>query len=233
MFVFPMVGKSSRFFSEGFSLPKYQLKINGVSVFSKVVKSFERYFSTDSFLFIVRTDYGAAKFVEAELKTLGVNDFSIVEIPYETKGQAETVYIGLKDFMSDEPLFIFNIDTFRPGFSKPDFINVCDGYLEVFEAKGEQWSFAEPGPNGQVVRTAEKKRISDLCSDGLYFFKTKELFDAVFVQSTLDKSTTKGEYYIAPLYNYLIKEGKDIRYVLVSKEEVVICGTPEDYRKLI
>ena len=54
MFVIPMVGKSSRFFEAGFSVPKYALPIGGKSVFECAVRSFEKYFKTDNFLFVVR-----------------------------------------------------------------------------------------------------------------------------------------------------------------------------------
>jgi hypothetical protein len=45
--------------------------------------------------------------------------------------------------------------------------------------------------------------------------------------------TVNGEFYIAPLYNYLIKNGKIIRYKLISNTEILFCGTPKEYEYLI
>ena len=39
----------------------------------------------------------------------------------------------------------------------------------------------------------------------------------------------KGELYVAPLYNYLISKNKEIHYELISRYEVVFCGTPDEY----
>mgnify|MGYP005827396911 FL=1 len=38
----------------------------------------------------------------------------------------------------------------------------------------------------------------------------------------------KGEKYIAPLYNYLIEKGKEVRISLVEKDRVHVLGTPEE-----
>ncbi len=231
MIVIPMVGRSSRFFQAGYTRPKYELEVDGASVFEHAVASFRAYFDSDFFLFLVRSDYEAEQFVRAKLATLGVRRFQVVVFDQETQGQADTVYQGLQHVPAgDEELYIFNIDTFRPGFTKP--AQPGDGYLEVFSGEGEHWSFVLPGPGGRALRTTEKERISDLCSDGLYYFRTRALFEQVFERARREGATVRAEYYIAPLYNYLIAEGRDIRYVQVDRSEVVFCGTPDEYRQL-
>lgn len=42
-----------------------------------------------------------------------------------------------------------------------------------------------------------------------------------------------NEIYIAPMYNDLIAEGRDIRYELVRRDKVIICGTPKEYLSLL
>ncbi|VVO11935.1 glycosyltransferase family 2 protein [Pseudomonas fluorescens] len=229
MIVIPMVGKSSRFFNAGFKRPKYELLIGSESVFSLAVKSFEKYFKSEHFLFLVRNDYSAKTFVESELNKLGINNYSIKVFEKETLGQADTVYQGLKHIPNETNIYIFNIDTFRPGFTKPEFSHSCDGYLEVFKHHGEHWSFVEPAEDLKVARTTEKERISDLCSDGLYYFKSKGDFDFAFEEAFKANETAKGEYYIAPLYNNLIKNGKNVKYDLINIEKVIFCGTPDEY----
>lgn len=236
MFVIPMVGKSSRFFKEGYSEPKYKLLINEVSVFEHSVRSFERYFTTDKFLFLVRSDYSASQFVKHHVKEMGILDFIIIEFEEETQGQADTVYQGLakakNSFPSDEPIYIFNIDTFRPGFEKSNKRN-DDGYLEVFKGEGDHWSFALPGEQEKVVRTTEKDRISDLCSNGLYYFRSCAIFNEAFENSVKEDLKAKGEFYIAPLYNYLIKNGLSVSYELVDISKIIFCGTPDEYKSII
>ncbi len=233
MIIIPMVGKSSRFFSAGYKEPKYQLNINGESVFSLAVKSFSKYFESEKFLFIVRPDFDAEAFVSLELQRLNVKDFRVHVLDEETMGQAETVYLGMKGFDGSEPIYIFNIDTFRYGFSKPDVARDCDGYLEVFKGEGDHWSFIQVNDSGRVMKTTEKERISDLCSDGLYYFKRKSDFDRAYLSAKSSNDTVKGAFYIAPLYNQLIQEGLLIGYDLIDAKEIGFCGTPSEYELLL
>jgi dTDP-glucose pyrophosphorylase len=227
-----MSGLSSRFFKAGYDIPKYQLPLRKHSVFYHAVNSFVNYFDKEKFIFVVRDIYDTIEFVQKEAVKLKIRDFDIVVLEHETKGQAETVYLGLKNYQNDFPITIFNIDTVRYNYIKPDFINECDGYLEVFKGEGEHWSFVLADTDGSVTKTTEKERISDLCSDGLYYFKSKSRFQDIFFETTQNNDTVFDEYYIAPMYNKLIAKGFKIKYDLISTNEIDFCGTPEEYEFL-
>jgi dTDP-glucose pyrophosphorylase len=204
--------------------PKYELPIGDESLFCKAVKTFERYFDSTPFLFLVREDYDAYRFISREISRLGIEDFRIISIDYETRGQADSVMIGLKGYNDNLPLMVFNIDTIRENFTWPE--NFEDGFVEVFESEGENWSFVEPLDHKYVARTTEKVRISDLCSNGMYGFSSITLFKIAF--ENYEKEGV-GELYIAPLFNYLIDKGYKINYRVVSSNEVFHCGVPKDY----
>ncbi len=230
-----MAGKSSRFFNNGYTIPKYMLPLNKNSnVFKETIKSFQKYFKTDFFLLITRSDFQAQDFVEKECKTLGIKNFEVVVLDKDTRGQADTVKIGLDKakYKKNEELYIFNIDTIRVDFTKPSnsFLENTDGYLEVFEDEGEHWSFIEPLPNNLVKRTTEKIRISNLCSNGMYYFSSKELFIKNFKK--FEKVNKYKELFIAPLYNVLINDHLNIKYVLLEKNQTLFSGTPKDYEEL-
>lgn len=233
MIVIPMLGLSRRFFEAGYTLPKYQLEIAGQSVFALALQSFRHYFSIEEFLFIVRSDFMAADFVAQQARHLGILHYRIVTIAQNTAGQAETVFLGVQDTHSDTPLLIFNIDTIRHDYRKPPWIDECDGYLEVFVGEGDHWSFVEPGPSHSVLSTTEKNRISNLCSNGLYYFRSRALFDSVFLHAKTHQQQVHGEYYIAPLYNTVITNGGKVRYVLVPDSQLDFCGTPAEYEALL
>ena len=65
-----------------------------------------------------------------------------------TQGQAHTVKIILQNLsIETSQLMIFNIDTFYDGGT--DRINFYDqglNFLDVFNAKGDHWSFAKENP---------------------------------------------------------------------------------------
>lgn len=234
MFIIPMAGLSSRFFKAGYTKPKYQLDLNGETVFSWSVRSFEHYFKTDKFVFIYRDVYETKQFLEKEVVKLGISDYELVCLPEETLGQADTVYQGIANIDSNEEIYIFNIDSRIIDFIKPEWAAECDGYLEVFKGEGDHWSFALAEENSRrVIRTTEKERISDLCSDGLYYFKKKSAFEKLFLSAKENQRTAKNEYYIAPLYNDLIEAGSTVFYDLIENYRILFCGTPDEYLQLL
>ncbi|MNJ21916.1 hypothetical protein D3C77_162790 [compost metagenome] len=233
MIIITMAGASSRFFKAGYSIPKYMLEIGGKSVFKHSIESFSNYFKSENFVFVIRDIYDTGEFISREIEELGISNYQVITIDNETRGQAETAYIATSRFDDDFPIYIFNIDTFRYNYLKPDFVNDCDGYLEVFRAEGEHWSFILSDENGNVTKTTEKDRISDLCSDGLYYFKSKKDFESAFEDAITHNKTVKGELYIAPLYNELISRGKTIKYAEISLDQIDFCGTPQEYTDLL
>ncbi len=233
MFVFPMMGQSSRFTRAGYTMPKYQLPLAGTTVFTTVLAGFRHYFDNDLFLFAIPASASIRDNVTKQCRELGIRHTRIVELPAPTAGQADTVYQALtvRSAENDE-LIIFNIDTLRPGFRKSALVTGAHGYLEVFEGEGEHWSFIEPGPDHAVRRTTEKQRISHWCSNGLYQFASTQHFRQAFEAARIRGLKTKGEYYVAPLYNHLIETGLQVIYQPVPAENVLFCGTPNEYETL-
>jgi dTDP-glucose pyrophosphorylase len=237
MIVIPMAGLSNRFRIEGYSLPKFMLQLNGNSLFYHSVYSFRKYFEKEFFLFISLNVDGVQDFLQREIELLGIANFEIVFLDFPTKGQAETVYKGLKysSVVISESLIIFNIDTFRIDLDIPARLKHFDGYLEVFNGSGDNWSYVKIDNNDsqRVIKTAEKLPISDLCCTGLYYFNRVGLFFEAFEFNREMGLFEKGELYIAPLYNYLIDKKYMISYNLIDRSDVIFCGTPLEYEQLL
>lgn len=235
LIVFPMAGLSSRFTKAGYDKPKYMLNVDSNTIFYHAINSFKLYFKEHEFLFIFRDIQDTDSFIDEECHKLGLKNYTAVCLDEPTDGQAETVFIGLKkaNIAESESILIFNIDTFRPNFKLPKKLDLTeiDGYLEVFEAEGSHWSFVLPesSSSNKVLKTTEKDRISSLCSSGLYYFREAKDYFVTFEEIVRTDDRTKNEFYIAPMYNYLIKKNKDIRYNKILLDEVVFCGTPDEY----
>ena len=234
MIIIPMAGKSSRFYKAGYTLPKFMLPLNDKTVFAEAVCSFKKYFKSDLFLFIARSDFGVQDFIKKECLTLGINNFKIIDLDGDTRGQADTVKIGLEKYKANlnEEMYIFNIDSIRVDFTKPTtvFLQNTAGYLEVFKDEGEHWSFIEGLPGNLVKRTTEKIRISELCSNGLYYFSSIALYLQTFIE--FEKINNYNELFIAPMYNVLINKGHLVKYTLLEKDQTLFSGTPIEYEKL-
>lgn len=236
MIVFAMAGQSRRFTEAGYDRPKFMLEVGSATAFDYSVAGFLEAFADEPFVFVYRETSGVRDFLEARLAALGVAHPRLVRLDAPTSGQAETVELGLKGLgETSGELTIFNIDTFRTGFSAPGAAERGDGYLEVFRGGGANWSFVAPEAPGstRVTRTTEKDPISDLCCTGLYHFRRAEDFHWALDQERRHPTTTLGETYVAPIYNHLIRRGADIRYHLVDARDVIFCGVPAEYEALL
>ncbi|TQR34593.1 capsular biosynthesis protein [Campylobacter sp. MIT 99-7217] len=236
LIIFPMAGLSSRFLKAGYKEPKYMLELKGKSLFARAVSSFKQYFDKFDFLFIYRNLQDSESFIKKECEGLNLKRFEMIELEKPTLGQAHTCFLGLlkAKIKDDESLLIFNIDSFYLDFSLPKELDIIDGYLEVFKGKGQQWSFVKTLPNSnRVIQTAEKEPISKLCSTGLYYFKKASDFKEVFLQMQKANDKSKNEFYIAPMYNYLITQNKDIRAFEIDIKKLVFCGLPSEYEELL
>ena len=232
-----MAGLSARFTNQGYTLPKYMLFAGNQSLFRIAVSSFSSQFSTAHFVFLYRNIFDTKAFITAECALLSIKNSTLIEVEKPTKGQAETVKIGI-DFLLqkgiEDEMMVFNADTAKMSFVLPPFIQDTDGYLEVFEGEGEHWSFVAPLEHhiNRVARTTEKVRISNLCSNGLYHFKTMQLFMEAYHKS-FNSTVHTGEYYIAPMYNALIEQGKKIHYVVLPQSQMLLFGTPVEYIQFV
>lgn len=239
MIVIPMAGMSARFTKAGYTVPKYMLIAKKLSLFEHAVLSFEHYFKLEKFVFIIRDVANTKAFVMEKAKALGICNIEIIKLTEPTRGQAETVYLGLESLalkspsLDKEPFTIFNIDTFRPHFIYPNDIDLTTcHYLEVFEGSGDNWSFVKPKANNstRVIETAEKKAISNLCCTGLYHFASLQAFNSAYLfYLNQPELWHKGELYIAPIYNYLISQNEPVHYHLIKRNEVIFCGVPDEY----
>lgn len=233
-----MAGLSSRFTKAGFSLPKYMLYVYDKSLFRMAVESFKDYFQSARFVFVARDVMSTQDFIKSECKLMGISNYEIVMLQAPTEGQAETVKIGIEEanVPDDESILIFNIDTFRPGFRLPKLTKECDGYLECFEGDGDNWSYARTHDNtadGVVLETAEKRKISNFCSTGIYWFKEAGYFMHAYMLNNGKTYGSTRELYVAPLYNILIHRQKRIRINLIKRNEVIFCGTPQEYKECL
>lgn len=234
MILFPMVGMSRRFRDAGYDRPKYMLPLGGATCFDFSVMGFRAAFGPGAMTFVMRAADETPAFVAQRLAALGVTNARLVVLDALTAGQAETVERGL-DGVADageDGLFVFNIDTFRPGYAMPSPTARGDGYLETFRGTGDNWSFVEDdGSAGhRVARTTEKIPISDLCCTGLYQFA--QIADFRFALDRERAAPSSGELYVAPIYNHLIAAGRDIRYSVVDRADVIFCGIPAEYEAL-
>lgn len=228
--VITMAGIGSRFKKTGYPMPKYQIEVRGKSLFEWSMESlaaFRR--EEDQYLFILRKEDQATEFIREKCKIMGISNLQILELEEMTDGQATTAMLGAAYWAKESPLLIYNIDTYvEAGEMRPEQL-VGDGFIPCFYGEGDHWSFVRLDEDGRAVEVREKERISPNCTLGAYYFSSCGLYEELYREYYKgEERMEKGEKYIAPLYNYLIEKGKEVRISLVEKEKIHVLGTPEE-----
>lgn len=224
--VITMAGKGSRFRAVGIDTPKHRISIDGRSMFEYAMSSLRDFFDED-FVFVCLDAYDDRPFLTEKCSSLGIENFDIVELSEVTDGQATTVREAAPYVDADEAVAVYNIDTYieEGALRKADVRG--DGWIPVFRAPGERWSFVATD-EAKATDVAEKERISELATVGLYYFDRWADYDAAYRAEADTVADRYGEKYIAPLYGWLIDEGYDVYTTEVSPEDVHVLGTPED-----
>jgi dTDP-glucose pyrophosphorylase len=227
--VMPMAGRGSRFADVGHKLPKPLIDVRGRPMYAWAMDSLPLALAR-RVIFICLAEHLEGRALERDIRSrYAALDPQIIALDHVTEGQACTVLMARAHIDSNEPLVIYNADTYcKTGLERrlTDLPASVDGVLSVFRAPGDKWSFARTDAQGRVVETAEKRRISDWATTGLYHFRRGADFvrhaDAMIAANERER----GEFYVAPVYNRLIAAGGDVR--IDEAEEVWVLGTPED-----
>lgn len=234
--VITMAGLGKRFFDAGYNIPKYEILAGSKSLFTRSIESLRNFLSNDSnIIFATLKTNNSSEFITQECKKIGITNYKIVELNMLTRGQAETAFQTRQFWDLKDPLLIFNIDTeIDSDLIKPSDIPVnADGWIPCFAAQGDHWSFVKISSNGIAIEVAEKIRISEYASVGLYWFKSCKYFAEAFSSSFLNRAPSEGECYVAPLYNPLISEGLKVFISNLPVDSVRVLGTPKELELFI
>lgn len=232
-----MAGRGSRFLEAGFHVPKYEIMAHGRSLFEWSMISLTNFFSKESrVIFVCLAENDSAEFILQEVKKFNLEDVHVVELGAIADGQATSAYLSHVKWQLDWPLLIYNIDTFvRPRALNFDCIRAgSDGWVPCVKVPGDHWSFVRVAPDGWAVELAEKRRISENASIGLYWFKRAGSYIDLYKRFYVDQNNlTLGEKYIAPLYAQLIADGGKVSSTDLPLNDVHMLGTPEELKKFM
>ncbi len=229
--IITMAGMGQRFYDAGYDKPKFMLEAGGKSLFELSMLSLTDFYpKAENWVFIVRKECDAINFIKSECKKLGIENIKIIELDYLTDGQATTCLLGLEECDESKEIVIYNIDTYvREGAMKVADVK-GDGFIPCFKAEGEHWSFVKVDENNKATDIAEKRKISDNCTLGLYYFSSGKLYKEIYEDYySHEENLVKGEKYVAPLYNYMVEKGMDVYISDVDVNDVFVLGTPKEY----
>lgn len=219
--VIPAAGNGFRFADSHPGIPKPLIPVKGEPMIVAAVKSLK--LATEAVTVVVPTS------IVHRLRwtyTLGA-----IPVDETTEGAACTVLLAEPYILNPRaPLIIANCDQIIKWspvrFAIDAYRRKADGSILTFPANDTRWSYALTGDDGYVTRVAEKEVISPDATVGVYFWRhAYDYFD--YAERMIEAGRrSNGEFYVAPVYNEAIADGR--RIVTYPVQAMYSVGTPED-----
>lgn len=233
--VIPMAGLSSRFNEQSKSIVKSMIKINGKPIIDLVLDTLNL---PGEYIFILRRDT-----LFDDLEELLINKIKgcrIIKIEKLSQGPADSVLAASEFINNEHPLIIANSDQIM-SWNAAEFlqfvqINInLDGVVVTYNSFESHNSYAKLDDSGLVTHIKEKERISTNALNGIHYWRQGKLFVQSAKQMINLNERVNGEFYVAPTYNYLIRDGFSIGAYKLNDSQHFPVGTPYDldkYRKI-
>ena len=225
----PMAGAGSRFAAAGYSFPKPLISVKNLNDKPMIQVITENLNINAEHIFIVRKEHA----VQYNLKQLlGVISpkCRIVEVNSLTEGAACTTLLAKEFINNDEPLLIANSDQFVEWDSNEFMYSMqgdkIDGGILTFNNTHPKWSYVRQDDNGFIAEVREKEVISNEATVGIYYWSKGSDYVKYAEQMIAKNIRVNNEFYVAPVYNEAIADGKQFKIFHVDK--MWGLGTPED-----
>ena len=229
----PMAGEGSRFTKEGYTFPKPLIDVNGKPMIQTVVENLD--FDAD-YIFLVRQEHlDKYKGLKGTLERITNGKCTIVPVDGLTEGAACTALLAKEFIDTDDDLLIANSDQFiqyeSENFKMLKYMVDVDAIVFTFNAVHPKWSFVRVNSRGIAVEVAEKNPISNIATCGIYWYRRGSDF-VKYAEQMIEKDIrVNNEFYIAPIYNELMEDGKVLIPFYVHS--MLGLGTPEDLREFL
>lgn len=224
----PMAGAGSRFAKVGYSFPKPLIEVKGKPMIQVVVEALN---VEAKYTYVVQKEHYEKYNLQYLLNLLTPN-CNIVQVDGMTEGAACTTLLAKEFIDSDDSLIITNSDQMILWDSNETLYafnnDNVDGGIVTFPATHPKWSFAKLGEDGYVSEVAEKKPISEHATAGIYYWKHGSDY-VKYTEQMIEKNIrVNNEFYVCPVYNEAIGDGKKICIKEIKKSDMWGLGTPED-----
>lgn len=223
-----MAGLGQRFTDAGFDKIKPLIEVAGRPMIQAAIETLG---IEGDYIFIVRE---SKKIEEIKKLISSIKPGSkIIEISEVTEGPACTCLLAKEYINNKDPLVIANCDQIME-WDGDKFLKHAeryDGSVVTYNSDTPKNSYVKINKKRHAVELAEKKVISKHSLNGIHYWRHGEDFVRSAEEMISNNERTNNEFYVAPTYNYLIKEGKKISSFKIPKESHNPVGTPEDLIK--
>ncbi len=229
-----MAGMGTRTASVSEGFPKPLIKIHQHHLIELVLLNFKLK-SSAKYIFVVQQELLEKHDLTSVFRKFGI-DFEFVALNGPNEGAIISA-LAAKEHYKNQELLIVNSDQFLTKniqhFIYDMRAEINDGAILTMFAEGPKWSYVVKDEKNIVSRVAEKIQISNDATIGAYWFRNGNDFIHAANLMIQANDRTNNEFYLAPVYNYLISANKKIRAVKIEDYQTQFfgLGTSEDITK--
>ncbi|RDH83766.1 MAG: nucleotidyltransferase [endosymbiont of Galathealinum brachiosum] len=234
----PMAG-SITYDGNQYAYPKPLTEVKGQPMIQGVLEDLNAINKSINYIFAVNEADCKQYHIDNVLQLLTNNSVEIIRVVGDTAGSACTALLAIDSINNDTPLIISNMDQkfdcdlseYIDAFKQRD----LDAATICFNSVHPRWSYALTNDDGQVIETSEKRPISHNAIAGLFYFKHGKDFVKAAMQSIYKDASVNGSYYIAPVLNEMILDGKKLGISLVENDKYHTFYSPqllEEYNRI-
>lgn len=231
--VVPMAGRGQRFADKGYSVPKPLIPIHGHPMTEIVIENL-RPSAPHRFIFLILREHDGRFGLADKLKQWAPGSH-VLFVDQVTQGAACTVLLARDLIDNDDPLMIANCDQYVDTSIDAYLASMAsaDGLIMTMWADDAKWSFVRLDGQGRVTEVVEKVVISNEATVGIYNFRRGSDFCTGADTMIKEDMRVNGEFYVAPVYNYLIRDGADIRVHSIGRLGAGMhgIGVPADFEE--
>lgn len=226
----PMAGRSTFFDETVYQFPKVLVELNGKPMIEWVINNLSSLSRDKRFIFAVGEKDCSKYYLDNTLKLLAGKS-EVIRLKTETKGAACSCLMAVEQIDNDLPLIIancdqildVNLDQVLSDFESRQ----LDAGVICFDSVHPKWSYSQIDEEGWVVETAEKRPISRNAIAGFYYFRRGADFVSAAFRAIRKDSSIEGAYYIAPILNELILDGRKVGAVAIPNERYHSFYSPQ------
>lgn len=212
--------------------PPQLYEIAGKTIIQRVIENLSTYGGDARFIFILRIEDCEKYHLHSTIGLILGHKAKVIKVRGETGGAACSALLAISEINNTSPLVIANSDQILDvNFS--DFLSTslkADAAVVTFSSVHPRWSYVRM-EQMKVTEAVEKYPISNHAIAGMYLFREGRDFVRAAMSSIRQHCSVDGVFFIAPILNQLILEGKEIIAYKISNESYHTLYTHEKIRE--
>ena len=235
--IIPAAGKSLRFKSAGYKLPKCFLPVGDKMMIENIFEIFDY---KDTFYLIFPSSFKKKYFKKINYLKKNYKNLFIVFIKDHSSGPVFSILNNVKINTKEEVIITYcdfivewNYQLFKRQIYGYDGGVPCFKGFHPASFGKTFYAYIKKDLNNILLKIKEKKsftknRNNEPASTGIYYFKSLEVFNYYAKKLINNKKYINGEAYVSLIYNLMSKDG--LKNLVTFVDKFICFGTPEDYK---